>query len=90
MAPERLPFRALSHLEPVHDLAVLVDTVLKMVSKYSFISNKLRFFGHFRLVSPKFAKIVNWFLEVVHVLGMLSFIHFNSSRLNLWRKTHPD
>ena len=73
-------------LEPAHDLTALVDTVLKMTSKYSFIAYKLRFFGHFRLVSPKFAKIVNWFLEVVHVLGMLSFIHFNSSRLNLWRK----
>ena len=64
MAPERFPFRALSHLEPVHDLAVLVDTVLKMVSKYSFISNKLRFFGHFRLVSPTFAEIVDRFLDL--------------------------
>ena len=66
MAPERFPFRALSHLEPVHDLAVLVDTVLKMVSKYSLISNKLRFFGHFRLVSPTFAEIVDRFLETAY------------------------
>ena len=34
-------------LEPAHDLAVLVDTALKMASKYSFISNKLRFFRPF-------------------------------------------
>ena len=42
--------------EPVHDLAALVDTALEMTSKYSFMIYKLRFFGHFRLVSPTFAK----------------------------------
>ena len=51
-------------LEPVLDLAVLVDTALKMASKYSFISNKIRFFGHFRLVSSAFAEIVNRFLKM--------------------------
>ena len=38
-----------------------------MTSKYSFISNKLRFFGHFRLVSSAFAEIVNRFLRVKHL-----------------------
>ena len=44
------PSVRLTVLEPVHDLATLVDTTLKIASKYSFIAYIIRFFGHFRLV----------------------------------------